>query len=340
MTPDTVGTPLLWTAFTLLVLTLLAVDLGVFHRREHTVTTREALLWTVVWIALALAFNACIYAWFGAERGLEFFTGYLIEKALSVDNIFVFLVIFSYFQVPTAYQHRVLFWGILGALLMRAIFILLGAALLQHFHWIIYLFGAFLIVTGIKMLRRTSDVHPERNPVFRLFHRLVPSVNTYHGPRFTVIHAGKRVATPLFLVLLCVETTDIVFAVDSIPAIFAITRDPFIVYTSNIFAILGLRALYFVLAGVMGRFHLLHIGLALVLVFVGAKMLLTGVYKVPVAASLTIVASLLAGSVALSLLRPSAASAQAKSPHPHSNHPHPAHANPALPPPPLSEPRS
>ncbi|MBA3976385.1 MAG: hypothetical protein C0504_19430 [Candidatus Solibacter sp.] len=296
----------MWVGFTILILALLALDLGVFHRRDHAVRTREALVWTAVWIALALVFNAGVYRWFGPERGLEFFTGYLIEKALSVDNIFVFIVIFSYFKVPAAYQHRVLFWGIVGALIMRAVFILLGAALLQQFHWVIYVFGAFLIFTGVKMVGGATESHPERNPVFRLFHRLVPSVKTYQGSRFIVTEAGKRYATPLLLVLVCVETTDIVFAVDSIPAIFAITRDPFIVYTSNIFAILGLRALYFVLAGVMGQFHFLRVGLALVLVFVGFKMVLTDIYKVPIGASLAVVASLIAGSVALSLLRPPA----------------------------------
>lgn len=306
MGAESIGTPVLWTSFTLLVLALLALDLGVFHRREHAVNTKEALTWTVVWIALALIFNAGVYHWFGPERGLEFFTGYLIEKALSVDNIFVFIVIFSYFQVPPAYHHRVLFWGILGALIMRAVFILLGAALLQHFHWVVYVFGLFLLITGVKMMRRAAEIHPERNPLFLLFHRFVPAVKTYHGARFTVVEAGKRFATPLLLVLICVEATDIVFAVDSIPAIFAITNDPFIVYTSNIFAILGLRALYFVLAGVIGLFHYLRHGLALVLVFIGIKMLLTGVYKVPVTVSLGVVAALLAGSIILSLLRPPA----------------------------------
>jgi tellurite resistance protein TerC len=305
---ETIGTPWLWGGFTLLVLVLLALDLGVFHRREHAVRTREALLWTAVWIALALVFNAGVYRWFGPERALEFFTGYLIEKALSVDNIFVFIVIFSYFKVPSEYHHRVLFWGILGALVMRAIFILLGAALLQQFHWVIYVFGAFLLITGIKMLSRASEVHPERNPMFRMFTRLVPSVSDYRGARFTVTEGGRRFATPLLLVLICVETTDIVFAVDSIPAIFAITRDPFIVYTSNIFAILGLRALYFVLAGVMDKFHFLRIGLALVLAFVGLKMLLTDLYKLPIGLSLTVVAALLAGSITASLLWPASPS--------------------------------
>jgi tellurite resistance protein TerC len=286
---ESIGTPLLWVGFTVFVLAMLALDLGVFHRRAHAVHVREALLWTLVWISLAMIFNVGVYFWFGSERALEFLTGYVIEKALSVDNIFVFLVIFSYFAVPAALQHRVLFWGILGALAMRAIFIFLGAALLQQFHWVIYIFGAFLLFTGVKLLlQRGCEVHPERNPLFQLFRRLVPSVSDYRSSHFTVVQAGKRYATPLLLVLVAIEATDIVFAVDSIPAIFAITTDPFIVFTSNIFAILGLRALYFALAGVMGKFHYLRVGLALVLAFVGAKMMLTDLYKVPIVASLAL----------------------------------------------------
>jgi tellurite resistance protein TerC len=226
----------------------------VFHR-AHEVGVREALLWTAVWIALALLFNAGVYVWFGPERAREFLTGYVIEKALSVDNIFVFLVIFSHFAVPAVFQHRVLFWGVLGALLMRAFFILLGAALLQKFHWVIFIFGVFLVVTGVKLLvQRSSEVHPERNPLFRLFRRLVPSVSDYRSSHFTVVENGKRYVTPLLLVLVAIEVTDIFFAVDSIPAIFAVTRDPFIVFTSNIFAIRGLRALYFAPAGVWTSF--------------------------------------------------------------------------------------
>jgi len=301
---ESIGTPLLWVGFTVFVLAMLALDLGVFHRRAHAVHVREALLWTLVWISLAMIFNVGVYFWFGSERALEFLTGYVIEKALSVDNIFVFLVIFSYFAVPAALQHRVLFWGILGALVMRAIFIFLGAALLQQFHWVMYVFGAFLLFTGVKLLlQRGSEVHPERNPLFQLFRRMVPSVSDYRGSHFTVVEAGKRYATPLLLVLVAIEATDLVFAIDSIPAVFAITRDPFIVYTSNIFAILGLRALYFALAGVMGRFHYLRVGLALVLAFVGAKMMLTDLYKIPIVASLAVVAALLAGSVVASLFR-------------------------------------
>ena len=305
MTLDSVGTPVLWIGFTVFVVAMLVLDLSVFHRRAHAVRMREALIWTGVWIGMALLFNLGVYLWFGARTGLEFLTGYLIEKALSVDNIFVFLVIFAYFRVPGALQHRVLFWGILGALVTRAIFILLGAALLHRFHWVIYLFGGFLVFTGIKLLfQGEGEVHPERNPVLRLFARLVPTVTDYRGARFTVIQAGRRYATPLLMVLIVVETTDLVFAVDSIPAIFAVTRDPFIVYTSNIFAILGLRALFFVLAGTMNKFHYLQVGLGLVLAFVGVKMLIADVYKVPVGISLGVIATLLAGSMIASLLRP------------------------------------
>jgi len=283
---------------------MLALDLGVFHRQAHKVSIKEALIWSVVWMTLALVFNAGVYFWFGPTRGLEFLTGYLIEKALAVDNIFVFAVIFSYFAVPIAYQHRVLFWGILGALVLRAIFIVLGAALLQKFHWIMYLFGGFLILTGIKLLlQRDAEIHPERNPAFRLFKRMVRSVSEFHGGRFFLSKNGKWYATPLLLVLVSVEVTDVIFALDSIPAIFAVTSDPFIVYTSNIFAILGLRSLYFLLAGVMHKFQYLKIGLALVLAFVGAKMVLTDIYKIPILVSLGVVAALIAGSVILSLLR-------------------------------------
>jgi TerC family integral membrane protein len=304
MVIDSVGTPALWIGFTVFVLAMLVLDLGVFHRKAHEVRFREAIVWSVVWIALALAFNGLIYLWFGSGRALEFMTGYLIERALSIDNIFVFLVIFSYFGVPKAYHHHVLFWGILGALVMRAVFIVLGAVLVEEFHWVMYLFGFFLIVTGFKLLRqRLADVHPERNLVYRLFARIVRSVGTYHGARFTVVQAGRRYATPLMLVLVAVEASDLVFAVDSIPAIFAVTRDPFIIYTSNIFAILGLRALYFVLAGLMDRFQYLNVGLALVLAFVGGKMLLVDLYPIPIEVSLGVVATLLAGAAVASLLR-------------------------------------
>ncbi len=303
---ESVGTPALWIGFTVFVLSMLALDLGVFHRKAHEVRIREALVWTVVWILLALLFNLGVWKWFGPEKALEFLTGYLIEKALSVDNLFVFLVIFSFFSVPAALQHRVLFWGILGALIMRVIFIVMGAALLHAFHWVMYVFGGFLVITGIKMLlARGREVHPERNPVVRLFQRCFPTIGEYRGGAFFVTEAGRLYATPLFLVLLTIEATDVVFAVDSIPAIFAITDDPFIVYTSNIFAILGLRALYFALAGMMQKFNYLKFGLALVLVFVGSKMLIADLYKIPILLSLSVVVALLAGSIAVSFLRPS-----------------------------------
>ncbi|MEW6296141.1 MAG: TerC family protein [Thermodesulfobacteriota bacterium] len=302
---ETIGTPQLWLGFTGFVLAMLALDLGVFHRTAHAIGVREALAWSVVWVTLALLFNAGVYAWFGTERALEFLTGYLIEKALSVDNIFVFAVLFSYFGVPPAYQHRVLFWGILSALVMRGAFILAGAALIQKFHWIMYIFGGFLIVTGVKLFQQQEeDVHPEKNPLFRLCKRVVPLVPSYQGAHFFVREAGRWYATPLFLVLLSVEVTDLIFAVDSIPAIFAVTSDPFIVYTSNIFAILGLRALYFLLAGVMGYFHYLKVGLALVLVFIGTKLLIADFYKIPISVSLIVVAALISGAIVVSLLYP------------------------------------
>jgi tellurite resistance protein TerC len=234
----------MWVGFNLFVLAMLALDLGIFHRKAHVVSLKEAAVWSIVWITLALVFNSGIYFWSGPEPALKFFTGYLIEKSLSVDNIFVFVLIFSAFSVPAAFQHRVLFWGILGALLMRGTLILAGSVLLNEFHWIIYVFGAFLILTGIKMaFQRHAEQHPEDNPLVRLVRRLLPMTNGYEGDRFFVRRAGKWLATPLLLVLLSVEFTDLIFAVDSIPAIFAVTQDPFIVYTSNVFAILGLRSL-------------------------------------------------------------------------------------------------
>ena len=294
-----------WIAFNGFVLAMLALDLGVFHRTSHEVKLREALVWSAVWVALALAFNALIWSRYGQQRALEFLTGYLIEKSLSVDNIFVFVLIFTYFQVPAKYQHKVLFWGILGALLMRAAFIAAGVTLIQRFHWIIYVFGGFLVVTGIRMaVQQDKAIHPERNPVLRLAKRLMPVSASYDGDRFFTMQGGRRAATPLFVALLLVETTDLIFAVDSIPAILAITQDPFIVYTSNVFAILGLRSLYFALAGVVQMFHYLSIGLAGVLVFVGGKMLLVDVVKVPTALSLGVIAAILGVSVVASVLRP------------------------------------
>ena len=292
----------LWVAFNIFVLGMLALDLGIFHRKAHVIKIKEALVWSAVWITLALLFNLGIYLWRGPETALEFLTGYLIEKSLSVDNIFVFLLIFSYFGVPPLYQHKVLFWGILGALIMRAVFIAAGITLIEKFHWTIYIFGAFLILIGAKMaLQKERKIHPERNPILRLFRRWVPVAEDYAEGRFLVKRAGHYLATPLFIVLIVVETTDIIFAVDSIPAILAITLDPFIVYTSNVFAILGLRALYFALAGIMELFHHLHYGLSAVLVFVGIKMLIGDIYKIPVSIALSVVAGILFISVIASI---------------------------------------
>ena len=302
----------LWIGFNMFVLALLALDLGVFHREAHAVSGREALIWSGVWISLSLVFNGVIYffwdrmmpesSYTNSEAALAFFTGYLIEKSLSVDNIFVFILIFSFFAVPAAYQHRVLFWGILGALVMRGTLIAIGAALLKEFHWVIYVFGAFLIFTGIRMAtHREEDLHPERNPVVKFFRKFMPVTETFEKDHFFVRHTGKLMATPLFLILLIVESTDLVFAVDSIPAIFAVTQDPFIVYTSNIFAILGLRALYFLLANVMDKFEYLKLGLSAVLTFIGIKMVIVDFYHIPVGASLAVVAGILTISVVASL---------------------------------------
>ena len=294
-----------WVGFNLFVLMMLAIDLSVFHRKAHEVKFKEALIWSIVWIALALLFNLGIYFWRGPQTALEFLTGYLIEKSLSVDNLFIFLLIFSYFRVPALYQHKVLFWGILGALVMRAIFIAAGVTLIQKFHWLIYIFGGFLILTGIKMaLEKEKEIHPERNPVLRLFRRFMPITSDYEGDKFLVKREGRYFATPLFITLLIVETTDLIFAVDSIPAILAITLDPFIVYTSNVFAILGLRSLYFALAGIMQLFHYLHYGLSAILVFVGVKMLLADIYKIPLGIALGVVAGFLLISVIVSIIRP------------------------------------
>jgi len=290
-----------WILFNAFVLIMLALDLGVFHRKSHEVSTKEALIWTIVWVTLALIFNVILFYWKGQQQALEFFTGYLIEKALSVDNIFVFIMIFSYFQVPAKYQHKVLFWGILGALVMRAIFIFAGVALIEKFHFTIYIFGAILIYTGYKMFNHNqAKIDPEKNPVVRFFRKIMPVTPHMHDDKFFVRINGQRFATPLFLVLILIETTDLIFAVDSIPAILAITQDQFIVYTSNVFAILGLRSLYFALAGIVHRFWLLTYGLAIVLLFVGAKMLLIDVYKIPIAWSLLFIAITITGSVILS----------------------------------------
>ncbi len=304
--PDSAGSPLLWTVFSLVILTMLALDLGLFRRTAQVVTTREALRWTLVWISLALGFDAWIFYSFGATKGLEFLTGYLIEYALSVDNILVFLVIFAHFSVPPAYQRPVLVWGVLGAIVLRGVFILLGATLLANFQWIIYVFGGFLVLTGLRILKQNEEEEfdPDKNPLFRLFRAVVPSVASYHGAAFFVRHHGRLHATPLFVVLIAVDVVDLVFAVDSIPAIFAVTRDPFIVLTSNVFAILGLRSLYFLLQGVVDKFRYLKFGLGLVLVFVGIKMVISGYYHIPIGASLAAVVMLFAGAILASVLIP------------------------------------
>lgn len=296
-------TPIIfWILFNAFVLLMLALDLGVFHRKKHVVSVKEALTWTLVWVALALVFNTVIYFWRGQEQALEFFTGYLIEKALSIDNIFVFIMIFTYFSIPPVYQHKVLFWGVLGALVMRVIFIFAGVALIEKFHITIYLFGLLLIFTGYKMFSHDSaKIDPGKNPVLRFFKRFLPVTPDLHDDRFFVRQNGQRFITPLFLVLVMIETTDLIFAVDSIPAILAITQDQFIVYTSNVFAILGLRSLYFALAGVVHKFWLLSYGLAIVLVFVGVKMLLVDLYKIPITWSLIFITIVITASVVASL---------------------------------------
>jgi tellurite resistance protein TerC len=302
----------LWIGFNVFVLLLLALDLGVFHRKAHAVLMKEALIWSVVWISLSLLFNLVIYLFWdtmvphssltNGDAALAFLTGYLIEKSLSVDNIFVFILIFSFFAVPDRYQHRVLFWGILGALIMRGALILIGATLLETFHWIIYVFGAFLIYTGIRMAsHQNEELKPDENPVVKFFRRFMPVTENFEGDKFFIRRAGRWFATPLFLILLVVESTDLVFAVDSIPAIFAVTHDPFIVYTSNVCAILGLRALYFLLANVMHQFQYLKLGLSVVLTFIGIKMVIVDLYHIPVGVSLAVVASVLTISIVASL---------------------------------------
>jgi tellurite resistance protein TerC len=301
-----------WAGFTTFVLALLALDLGVFHRKAHAVGTKEAAIWTTVWVTLAALFGGGVYATLGKQPALEFLAGYLVEEALSVDNLFVFILIFTYFRVPEELRHRVLFWGIMGALVMRGAMIAAGAALIHRFHWIIYVFGAFLVYTGVRMaLKSDDDIDPEHNPVLRMVRRFTPVATGFRGSRFFVREPGpdgvvRRVATPLFVVLILMETTDVVFAVDSIPAIFGVTRDPFLVYTSNVFAILGLRSLFFLLSGIITKFHFLRYGLAAVLAFVGTKMLISGKVHIPIGISLGAIALLLGGSIGASLLFPKA----------------------------------
>ena len=304
-------TTIVWVGFLVFILAMLALDLGVFNKKAHAATVKEAAAWSTVWITLSLGFAGLIFYLYGKQPALEFVTGYVIEYSLSVDNIFVIVLIFSYFRIPEKYQHRVLFWGIMGALVMRGAMIAGGALLIERFHWVIYVFGAFLIFTGIRMATHDeSDIEPEANPILRLVRRVLPITHDYRGQEFFVKEPPTRgaapviMATPLFVVLVLVETTDLIFAVDSIPAIFAVTRDPFLVYTSNVCAILGLRSLYFLLAGVINKFHLLKLGIAAVLTFVGVKMLLSGYYEIPIHLSLLVIVGVLGASVAASILFP------------------------------------
>jgi len=299
------GESILWIVFGIFIPVMLALDLGVFHRKDHIIKVKEALIWSAIWISLALLFNLGVYFVVGHEKALNFLTGYLIEESLSVDNLFVFLLIFSYFCVPAAYQHRVLFWGIMGAIVMRGLFIATGLTLLANLHWIIYIFGAFLIYTAARLaFKKEEQIKPERNPIFRLFRKFVPMTKKYHGNHFLMKGRGRRLATPLLMVLVVIETTDIIFAVDSVPAVLAITQDPFIVYTSNIFAVMGLRSLYFALSGVIEKFYYLNYGLAAILAFLGLKMVFSELYEVPVVISLGVVLGILVISALASLFRP------------------------------------
>ena len=294
----------LWVAFGVIIVTLLVLDLGVVNRKAHTITTRQAAIWTGVWITLALLFNLVVYYWKGPQSALEYLTGYVIEYSLSVDNLFVFVVIFTAFGVEKAYQHRVLFWGILGALILRGILITLGVVIIERFFWVAYIFGAFLIYTGFKIaFQKESEPHPEKNPILRLARKILPITKRNYLGKFMLRRSGKFVFTPLFLVLIVVETTDLVFALDSVPAIFGITHDPFVIYTSNVFAIMGLRSLYFLLAGAMGKFHFLRHALSVILVFIGVKMVIAHYFEVPIVISLAVVIGLLALAVVASLIR-------------------------------------
>ncbi len=292
------STPLLWALFNLFILAMLALDLGIAARRNRPLTLPEALGWSAFWVSLAVLFGVGVYFWRGGEAALQFATGFIIEESLSVDNLFVFLMLFSYFKVPPVHQHRVLFWGILGAIVFRTIFIFVGVALIERFHWILYVFGAFLVYTGWKMAtKKEEEIDPDKNPVLKWIRSWLPVTPTYHGKAFFVRQEGRLFATPLFIVLLTVEMTDVIFAVDSIPAVLAISSDPFIIYTSNVFAILGLRSLFFALSGMMGLFHLLNYGLSVILIFVGTKMLISSFYTIPIGVSLGVVVATLAISI-------------------------------------------
>ncbi len=297
---------LLWIIFSISVFVLLALDLGVFHRKSHVIGIKEAMIWSAIWLGVAVLFNIIVYFWQGQETALEFAAAYIVERSLSVDNLFVFLLIFSYFKVPAIHQYRVLFWGILAALVLRAIFIITGITLIQHFHWLIYLFGAFLIYTGIKIAVKKEDEGTDlsQNRVLCLCKRFLPTCECYDGGKFFSRNGGKWLVTPMFLVLLVVETSDLIFALDSVPAVLGVTLDPFVAYTSNIFAILGLRALYFALAGCMLMFRFLSGGITVILIFVGVKMLVSGFYEVPVSIALGVIVLVLAGAIGLSVLIP------------------------------------
>jgi tellurite resistance protein TerC len=305
---------LLWGVFGASILIMLALDLGVFHRKSHDISIKEALMWSVVWLAAAAVFNILIYIWMGSEAAIEFTAGYIVERTLSFDNLFVFLLVFSYFKVPSLYQYRVLFWGILAALVLRGLFIVAGIELIDNFHWIIYFFGAFLLVTGLKMFfqKDKDSFDVGKNPVIRLCRRYLPTTDNYDGGSFFIRNAGKFLITPLFIVLLVAETSDIIFAFDSVPAILGITLKPFVVYTSNIFAILGLRALYFALAGCMVMFHYLSHGVKLILIFIGVKMLLSGFYEIHAGIALGIIVMILAVSVGLSMALPQGRTSEAR----------------------------
>lgn len=296
---------LLWILFNIFILLMLALDLGVFQRKTHIISVKEALIWSAVWVILSLLFNMFIYFDMGEQKAIEYFTGYLIERSLSIDNIFVFVLLFSYFKVPPEYQHKVLFWGVIGALILRASLIGVGVVLIHQFSWIIYIFGGFLVFTGFRMaMQDDGHIDPEKNIVIRLYKKFFPVTTEYDNGNFFVTKKNKKYATPLFVVLIATEFTDLVFAFDSIPAIFAITSDPFIIYTSNIFAIFGLRAMYFALAGIMDKFHYLKVGLSMILIFIGFKMLIVDIYKIPIGYSLGVIAIILTASVVLSLAKP------------------------------------
>ena len=306
---------LLWAIFGTLILILLALDLGIFHRKSHEISIKEALIWSLIWLVVAAVFNVLIYRWMGAESAIEFTAGYLVERTLSFDNLFIFLLVFSYFKVPSMYQYKVLFWGILAALFMRGAFIIAGIELIDKFHWIIYLFGAFILVTGFKMFVRKDgdEIDVERNPVLKLCRKYLRTTDDYGDGNFFIRNADKLFATPLFIVLLVVETTDIIFAFDSVPAILGITLNPFVVYTSNIFAILGLRSLYFALTGCLTMFHYLSHGVTVILIFIGTKMLLSGFYEIDAGIALGVIVLILAGSIGLSIILPNGRSCKVKS---------------------------